>query len=73
MGRKATVEKNRVYIECDAAKKRVKAVILSKSEKNITVELPTGVVLELIKRHRKGNYILQIGMLEFACDGRLVV
>jgi hypothetical protein len=73
MGRHSTVEKNRVYIECTDAERRVKAFIINRNETAIKVELPTGFVMELQKTHQKGAYRLQVGMLEFTCDGKLVV
>lgn len=73
MGRRSTVEKNRVYIECTDAHRRVKAFILDRNETVIKVELPTGAVMELQKNNVKGWYRFQIGMLEFVCDGKLVV
>ena len=73
MGRRSKVEKTRVYIECTDAHRKVKANILKHNEYAIKVELPTGVVMELFKKHQKGSYTLQIGLLEFACNGKLVV
>lgn len=72
MGRRSTVEKNRVYVECTDAHRRVKGRILDKNEQTIKVELPTGFVMELTKRHWKGTYTFQAGMLEFVCDGKPV-
>lgn len=73
MGRKSTVPKNRVYIECTNANKRVKAWIISKSEDKISVELPTGFIMNLQKRHKNGVYLFHTGGLEFISDGQLVV
>ena len=73
MGRKATVEKNRVYVECTDAGRRVKGWIINKNEMDITVELPTGFVLKLTKKNRRGIYTLQTGLLEFICDGKAVI
>ena len=73
MGRRSTVEKNRVYVECTDAGRRVKAWVLDRSERSIKVELPTGFVMELTKRNIKGHYIFQAGMLEFVSDGKPVV
>jgi hypothetical protein len=73
MGRKATVVKNRVYVECTDASRRVKGWILSKNEHAIKVELPTGFVMELKKKHRKGSYTFYTGLLEFICDGKAIV
>ena len=73
MGRRSTVEKNRVYIECTDANRRVKALVILRDEKTIKVELPTGFVMELIKKHRRGSYTFQLGMLEFISDGKPIV
>ena len=73
MGRRNVVEKNRVYVECTDAHRRVKAQIIKQDEFKIKVELPTGFVMELEKRNRRGTYRLQFGMLEFVSDGKPVV
>lgn len=73
MGRRSTVEKNRVYVECTDEYRRVKAHVIKKDEHTIKVELPTGFIMELKKRHNKGTYRLQLGMLEFVSDGKPVV
>jgi hypothetical protein len=73
MGRHSTIEKTRVYIECTDAHRRVKAHIINRNEHTIKVELPTGFVMELAKTNSKGKYRLQLGLLEFVCDGKLVV
>ena len=73
MGRRNTVEKNRVYIECTDEHRRVKAWVIKKDENTIKVELPTGFVMELEKRHTKGTYRVQMGMLEFVSDGKPVI
>lgn len=73
MGRRSTVIKNRVYIECTNANKRVKALIISRSDKEIKVELPTGFVMNLEKRHKNGVYLFHTGGLEFMSDGQPVV
>jgi hypothetical protein len=72
MGRKSTIPKNRVYIECTNANKRVKAWVINKSEDIISVELPTGFIMKLHKRHKNGVYLFHTGSLEFISDGQLV-
>lgn len=64
--------KNRVYIECSETSRRVKAVVLNYSEKEITVELPTGFTMLMTKKRRRSPYIWRVGMLEFLSDGKLV-
>ena len=73
MGRKTTIEKNRVYVECADAHKKVKARVINRNEAVIKVELPTGFILELAKSHHNGAYKLQVGMLEFISDGKPVI
>lgn len=73
MGRRSTIEKTRVYIECTDVRRKVKASIIKHNETVIKVELPTGIIMELFKKHENGSYTLQIGLLEFACNGKLVV
>lgn len=73
MGRRSTIPKNRVYIECTDANKRVKALVLNKSDDKISVELPTGFIMNLHKRHKNGVYLFHTGGLEFISDGQLVV
>ena len=73
MGRKSTITKNRVYVECTDASRRVKGWILSKNETEIKVELPTGFIMELKKKHRRGYYTFQTGLLEFISDGKAIV
>jgi hypothetical protein len=73
MGRRSCVEKNRVYVECTDMHRKIKAQILHHNEIEITVELPTGAVMKLEKRHRNGAYKFQCGMLEFVSDGKRVV
>ena len=73
MGRRTTIEKTRVYIECTDAYRKVKAEILKHDEHTIKVELPSGAVMELVKKHKTGSYTFQMGLLEFICNGKLVV
>lgn len=73
MGRRITVEKNRVYIECADAHRKVKGWVLSRDESTIKVELPTGFVLELVRKNDRSHYKMQVGMLEFISDGKPVV
>lgn len=73
MGRRSTIEKTRVYIECTDVHRKVKASILKHNEHIIKVELPSGAVMELVKKHKTGSYSFQLGLLEFICNGKLVV
>ena len=73
MCRKTTIEKNRVYVECTDAYRKVKAKVISRDEQTIKVELPTGFVLELSRIRINSTYRLQVGLLEFVSDGRPVI
>lgn len=63
-------ERNKVYVECSETYRRVKGRILHKDEHRMEVEMPTGAVLDLRKRTRRGHYRMSIGILEFLSDGR---
>lgn len=71
-GKNKEVIKNRVYIECSETTRRVKATVLSYTEREIEVELPTGFQMRMTKKRRRSPYIWRIGMLEFLSDGKLV-
>lgn len=73
MARKSIIKKNRVYVECTDAHRKVKGWILDKSEKSIKVELPTGFIMELTKKYQKNIYTFQAGLLEFVCDGKAII
>lgn len=62
--------KNRVYIECSDTVRKVKGIILHKDEKSMQVEMPTGFVLKMQKKTRRGYYAFRFGLLEFLSDGR---
>ena len=64
--------KNRVYIECSETTRRVKATVIDYSEREITVELPTGFQMSMTKKRRRAPYVWRVGMLEFLSDGKLV-
>lgn len=66
------MEKNKVYIECSEQQRPVKATILEKDEHNMFVEFATGFQMRLTRRHYNGQYLCQMGMLEFASSGKLV-
>jgi plasmid maintenance system killer protein len=65
-------DKHRVYLECSETTKRIKAIILTKNERELEVETPTGYILHLQKKTRRGQYSIRIGMVEFHSDGKLV-
>ena len=73
MGRRSIIPRNRVYIECTDANRRVKATIISKTELDMKVLLPTGFVMNLKKRNKSGIYLYHTGGLEFVSDGQPIV
>lgn len=73
MGRKSTLEKNRVYVECSDVHRKVKGLVIDRNENFLRVELPTGFVMDLVKTNNKSAYKFQVGLLEFFSDGRPVV
>lgn len=70
---KTPKDKNRVYIECSDTFRKVKGTILRKDEQMLEVEMPTGYVLNMHKKTKRGQYSFRIGMLEFLSDGREVL
>lgn len=71
--KKPAKDKNKVYIECSDTVRKVKGVIIHKDEQKLDVEMPTGFVMHLQKKTKRGSYRFRIGMLEFLSDGREVV
>ena len=70
--KKVQKERNRVYVECSDTVRKVKGKIICKDERNLEVEMPTGVVLRMQKRTRRGYYSFRFGLIEFLSDGREV-
>lgn len=70
---KEPVDKNRVYIECSETTRKVKATILNRDDRLLQVEMPTGYILQMQKRSRRGQYSYRVGMLEFHSDGKPIV
>jgi len=66
-------DKNRVYIECSETVRKVKGKIIHKDEQKLEVEMPTGFVMHLQKKTKRGHYRFRIGMIEFLSDGREVI
>ena len=64
--------KNRVYVECSDTERRVKGTILHKLEAEMSVELPSGFVLDMRRKRRRGPFVLRVGQLEFYSDGKAV-
>lgn len=71
--KKTIKEKNRVYIECSETVRRVKGRILHKDEQALDVEMPTGFIMHMRKKTKRGQYKFRIGLLEFISDGREVI
>lgn len=73
MGRKSTLEKNRVYVECSDAYRKVKGLVIDRKENFLRVELPTGFIMDLVKTNDRSAYKFQAGLLEFFTDGKPVI
>ena len=69
---KERADKNRVYVECSETTRKVKGIILRRDDRELEVEMPTGYVLHMQKKSRRGQYSFRIGMVEFHTDGRPV-
>ena len=67
-----TPSPNKVYVECSETSRRVKAEIIERTDRTLSVSMPTGYVLNMAKRHRRGRYILLCGTIEFYSDGKAV-
>jgi hypothetical protein len=70
--KKTPQDKNRVYVECSDTVRRVKGKIINKDDRSLEVEMPTGYVLTMHKKTRRGYYSFRFGLLEFLSDGREV-
>lgn len=70
---KLDVVKNRVYIECSETTRRVKAVVLERTDKKMFVEMPSGFRMVMTRKTRTRSYSWRIGMIEFLSDGKPVV
>lgn len=58
---------NKTHIVCTDNNQKVKGTIVSKTDTEIIVDLPTGFQMKLDKR--KKYYVYRVGMLEFITDG----
>jgi len=61
---------NKVYVECSESNRRIKAEIIERTDRTLRVSMPTGFVLDMAKRHRRGRYLLLCGTMEFYSDGK---
>jgi len=65
-------QKNKVYVECSDTERRIKGKVLLREEAEISVELPTGFVLNMRRKRRRGPFVMRLGQLEFYSDGKPV-
>jgi hypothetical protein len=66
--------KNRTVVQCTDSEQRVKAVIVNKSENELTVHFPSGAEMLLSRpTPQKKLYVCRIGLLEFVSDGWPIV
>jgi len=60
---------NRVLLENSEDSKKIKALILNKTDEELLVETPTGYRLDLRRTKKKGPYKYQLGTVQFYSDG----
>jgi len=61
--------KNKVYVTCTENNQRVKALVVSKTDDKLCIDLPSGYQMLLEKKPKRKLYVHQIGLLEFISDG----
>jgi hypothetical protein len=61
--------KNKTYVTCTLTNQRVKGLIVEKTDSIMTVDLPTGYQMQLVKKPKRKLYAHYVGMLEFISDG----
>lgn len=61
--------KNKVYVTCTENNQRVKGLLVEKTDLLMTVDLPTGYTMTLVKKPKRKLYCHYVGMLEFVSDG----
>jgi hypothetical protein len=64
--------KTKVYVECSETTRRIKATVLDYSDKQISVETPTGFRMVMERKSKRRAYSWRVGMMEFLSDGKLV-
>lgn len=63
---------NKCVVMCTDTNHKVKAQLVSKSESELVLDLPTGFQMTLTKITQKHKlYVYRVGMLEFVSDGWL--
>lgn len=61
--------RNKTHVVCTNNEKKVKGKILEKTEYSLTVVLPTGFEITMIRRPRRKLFTCIVGTLEFVSDG----
>lgn len=61
--------KNKTYVFCTDNDQKVKGLIINKNENELTVDLPSGFQMRMIRKPKRKLYTYRIGLLEFASDG----
>lgn len=73
MANKPSARKNKdvekTVVECTDANQRVRGQIVSKSNTQLVVDLPTGYQMTLSKSENRKLYVYRVGTLEFVSDG----
>lgn len=61
--------KNKTYVTCTENNQRVKALIVTKTDNTLCIDLPSGYQMLLEKKPKRKLYVHQVGTLEFVSDG----
>lgn len=60
---------NKTLVYCTMNDSKCKGLIVFKTDQLLTVQLPTGCVLDMVKTQGRKLYVCHAGMLEFISDG----
>jgi hypothetical protein len=61
--------KNKTLVYCTENDRKVKGVILEKTDQRLVVNLPSGYLMTLEKPTKQNLYVFRVGLLEFVSDG----
>lgn len=61
--------RNKTVVLCTDTNSQVKGLIVSKSEHQLVVDLPSGFQMTLERAPRRKLYVYRVGTLEFVSDG----
>jgi hypothetical protein len=61
--------RDKTYVTCTENERRVKGLIVEKTEFTMVVDLPSGFQLTMVRRPKRKLYASVVGTLEFVSDG----